>query len=268
MGAGCSTTEAASYAFVLAEAERRADARALEQLHRIGTPPFGRPAMEVERKWLVRSFGISRAVSLPRFLCVLVGGPEWSVLDLPNIVRGARFSTDALWTAATALDLVHAVPALRMPVFFFLGRHDHVIACETSAAYFEALQAPSKELVWFERSGHMPSVDEPQKFVTLMRDDVGPIAVACHEQATRPHATHSPRLHGMQRRSTASLLHRWHLRVPCASPSGSGSSTSCASRSSPSSSSITRRSRTSRAAANGRCTTRRTTVTLSCRSMR
>jgi pimeloyl-ACP methyl ester carboxylesterase len=60
------------------------------------------------------------------------------------------------------------VPALQIPVFFFLGRRDHQVPAETSVAYFDALVAPSKKLVWFEESGHEPFVDEPAKFNTAM----------------------------------------------------------------------------------------------------
>jgi pimeloyl-ACP methyl ester carboxylesterase len=41
-------------------------------------------------------------------------------------------------------------------------------------AYFDALRAPLKKLVWFERSGHEPFVDEPDKFNTTMADLVRP----------------------------------------------------------------------------------------------
>jgi pimeloyl-ACP methyl ester carboxylesterase len=69
------------------------------------------------------------------------------------------------------------VPALKMPVFFFIGRHDHVVAPETSAAYFESLTAPSKHFVWFEDSAHEPPVEEPAKFNALMVDLVRPVTV-------------------------------------------------------------------------------------------
>jgi proline iminopeptidase len=66
---------------------------------------------------------------------------------------------------------------LEIPVFFFLGRHDHVIASETSAAYFDLLSAPSKRLVWFEDSAHEPGVEEPAKFNAAMAELVRPLAV-------------------------------------------------------------------------------------------
>lgn len=33
-----------------------------------------------------------------------------------------------------------------------------------SAKYFEALKAPRKQLVWFERSAHLPNIEEKDKF--------------------------------------------------------------------------------------------------------
>jgi pimeloyl-ACP methyl ester carboxylesterase len=70
------------------------------------------------------------------------------VLDLPNIALGFRFSID------------HVARG----VFSFLDRRDCWVPPETSVAYFDALTAPSKKLVWFEQSGHEPFVDEPAKF--------------------------------------------------------------------------------------------------------
>lgn len=73
------------------------------------------------------------------------------------------------------VNLITTVPALQMPVFFFLGRHDRVVVPETSVAYFNMLSAPSKTLVWFEESGHEPPAEEPDKFNALMVDLVRPV---------------------------------------------------------------------------------------------
>jgi hypothetical protein len=56
-----------------------------------------------------------------------------------------------------------------------LGRRDPWIPAETSVAYYDVLRAPSKELVWFDESGHEPFVDEPSKFVEAMLDLVRPL---------------------------------------------------------------------------------------------
>ena len=54
-------------------------------------------------------------------------------------MRGFRFSIDAMWAEASRLNLFELAPALEMPVFFFLGRKDHLVPPETSVAYIEAL---------------------------------------------------------------------------------------------------------------------------------
>ena len=100
--------------------------------------------------------------------------PESSIFDLPDTTRGFRFSLGAMWTEASRLNLLELVPALPMSVFFFLGRNDHWVPPRTSVAYIDALTAPSKEVVWFEDSGHEPFVDEPAKFNTAMAELVLP----------------------------------------------------------------------------------------------
>jgi hypothetical protein len=42
-------------------------------------------------------------------------------------------------------------------------------------AYFDALSAPSKKLVWFEESEHEMFADEPARFNTAMIEWVRPI---------------------------------------------------------------------------------------------
>jgi pimeloyl-ACP methyl ester carboxylesterase len=168
-------SELASYAFVLAEAERRNHHRALRELHAIGNPPHTFDQMLIQRKWLTGFVGIVRGMSMWRFSRIVLGGPEASIMDLPNILRGCLWSPKVMWTEISLLDLTKAVPALQMPVFFFIGRHDHVVAADTSAAYFEALSAPSKQFVWFEESAHEPAVEEADKFNAAMTEWVLPV---------------------------------------------------------------------------------------------
>ena len=172
-------SEASSYAFVLAEAERRHNGRALKQLRAIGAPPYSAAAKMVQGKWLGSFLGVVRGMRLWPFVRIMLAGPEASIFDMLNILRGMQFSQNTMWAEVSLLDLTSAVPALPMPVFFVLGRHDHVIAAETSAAYFEILKAPSKRLIWFEESAHEPPFEEPSKFNRTMVEVVRPVAVTC-----------------------------------------------------------------------------------------
>jgi pimeloyl-ACP methyl ester carboxylesterase len=166
--------ESASYAFALAEAERRHHAEALQELRAIGPPPYSARSVLIERTWLQRFGGELKAGAVWKLARIVFGGPESSIFDLPNALRSFRFTLDAMWPDVSTLNLIRRVPALQMPVFFFLGRRDHWVPPETSVAYFETLSAPSKTLVWFEESGHEMFVDEPARFNRTMAELVRP----------------------------------------------------------------------------------------------
>jgi pimeloyl-ACP methyl ester carboxylesterase len=169
-----SAAEASSYAFALTEAQRLGNRKALKKLRAIGPPPYPAASVFKERTWLQRLEGQLRTKALWNFARIALGGTESSIFDLPNQLRGFRFSMNAMWAEVSRLNLLQLAPALQMPVFFFLGRRDHWVPPETSVAYFDALIAPSKKLVWFEESGHEPFMDEPGKFNRLMMEIVRP----------------------------------------------------------------------------------------------
>lgn len=170
--------ETSSYAFVLAEAERRQHRKAIRELRAIGPPPHAFWDMVVERKWITHFAGIVRGMSWWKFTRITLGGPEASMFDLPNILLSQLVTPKAMWQELIQVNLLKSVPALQVPVFFFLGRHDRVVVPETSVAYFDVLQAPSKTLIWFEESGHEPPAEEPEKFNRLMADLVLPVVLA------------------------------------------------------------------------------------------
>jgi pimeloyl-ACP methyl ester carboxylesterase len=166
--------ESASYAFALAEAQRLGKRGLVKKLRAIGPPPHNADELFTQRMTLSRLEGRMRPQALWKVGRALLHSHETSILDLPGSMRGFRFSLDAMWAEASRLKLTELVPALQMPVFFFLGRNDHWVPAEVSVAYIDVLTAPSKKLVWFEDSGHEPFVDEPAKFNVLMAELVRP----------------------------------------------------------------------------------------------
>lgn len=168
--------EAASYAYAVAEAEHQGNKKALAALREIGAPPYSSDALWVERNWVARLEGGTSPRAMWRMLKMTLGVPESSLLDVPRVMRALRWSLDATFAETSRLNLLEAAPELKVPVFFFLGRKDHWVPPQTSVEYFQKLQAPSKELLWFESSGHEPFADEPEKFNAAMIERVLPVA--------------------------------------------------------------------------------------------
>jgi len=144
----------------------------VRKLRAIGAPPYAAAAVFTERTLVSRFEGQMRPRALWKLARALLGGRESSIFELPRTWRGFRFSMNAMWADVSSLNLIDLVPALQIPVFFFLGRNDHFVPPQTSVAYFDALSAPSKKLVWFEHSGHEMFVDEPDNFNAAMAESV------------------------------------------------------------------------------------------------
>jgi len=74
----------------------------------------------------------------------------------------------ALFKEANCINLMVSLPRVNCPVYFFVGRNDHQTNYLISEKYYKHLVAPKKGLFWFEKSGHLIPVTEPE----LLQEDV------------------------------------------------------------------------------------------------
>ena len=168
--------EASSYAYALAEAQRQGANKAMTKLRAIGPPPYSADSVFTERTAVWRLDGGARPKEIWKVARATLTAPESSLLDAVGAMRGFRFSMNAMWPEVSRLNLIQLAPMLKMPVFLLLGRKDHWVPPETSMDYFNALTAPSKQVVWFEESAHEMFVDEPARFNQTMIGRVRPVA--------------------------------------------------------------------------------------------
>ena len=162
--------EELSYLFTLDEAERRGNGRALRQLRKIGRPPYKDLASAgVQRKWLGRFHGAtykgSPVGTLLRYLALRDTRP----LDILRFIRGAMFSLRSLDDELATVDLLQDLREIDVPVQFCCGRRDYNVPYELVMEYVRELRAPSKRIVWFERSAHAPNFEEPAAFADSCR---------------------------------------------------------------------------------------------------
>jgi proline iminopeptidase len=73
---------------------------------------------------------------------------------------------DAVSKATENLDLTAALAAFHFPVLILTGRYDMNVAPLT--AWRMAHQIPGAKIVFFERSGHLPSYEEPEKYQSVL----------------------------------------------------------------------------------------------------
>jgi pimeloyl-ACP methyl ester carboxylesterase len=162
------------YEFALRTARVRGKSRAVRQLRRIGPPPHptGR-RFRTRARWVVEFGGVSTHVTyaglMRALLRSLIRSPDYSVAGVLRTLRGIPASQAALLPDLAGTDLVHSVPTLDVPIVLVQGRLDQVAPGAAAVRFLDALTAPRKRLVWFERSAHTPQLDEPERFGDLLR---------------------------------------------------------------------------------------------------
>ena len=162
-----------AYDFALAAARQRGNRRATRQLEAIGPPPHLNSKQFATRvRWATNFGGVTTnqtyATLVRGLLASLVRSPDYSAGDVLRTVRGITATQAALLPKLATMDLAATVPRLDVPVVMVQGLLDQVAPGPAAQRYASALKAPSKQLVWFEKSAHTPHLEEPGKFRDLL----------------------------------------------------------------------------------------------------
>jgi pimeloyl-ACP methyl ester carboxylesterase len=162
-----------AYDFALATANARGNKRAARRLKAIGPPPhLTAKQFSTRVRWASTFGGVTTHEtygSMARGLVAsLLRSPDYSLGDVVRTLRGVSATQEALLSELAVMDLVHSLPVIDVPVVMAQGRLDQVAPGEAAQRYFDQLNAPSKQLAWFEHSAHTPQLEEPQLFRSLL----------------------------------------------------------------------------------------------------
>jgi len=162
-------TEKIDYETAMAMAKEAGDAKTVQKLTENGPPPYtGRDVTfksAVYLNYLSAAMMRNPAIQNAGYETLRdIFSPEYGILDKINFVRGIVYTFNGVYPQLYPVDLRVDYNKLPVPVYFFIGRHDINAPTALVQEYFDTLEAPKKELVWFERSGHSPWMNEAHAF--------------------------------------------------------------------------------------------------------
>ncbi len=165
------------YDWALQQAKARGDSAKVEKLTEQGPPPYyGEGVAWKESAFLLDTFSYMNAnpaisdngANTFRDLAA----DEYGLYDKVSWLRGPLETLNVVYPQLWEVDFRRQATRLEVPVYFFLGRHDINAPTLLAEQYFDLLDAPHKQIVWFEHSGHTPWVHEADAFVQAMVDTV------------------------------------------------------------------------------------------------
>lgn len=169
-------TDLIAYNFAMDWAQARGDTQKVTQLRAQGPPPYyGEGVAWKQVTYLADTYAymnqdpaIINGFNTPRDLA----SPEYGLIDKVNWARGPLDTLGVVYPHLWDIDFRAQAPRLEVPVYFLTGRHDVNAPPALIEEYYALLDAPHKELIWFEHSGHSPWISESEKFVEVMVDTV------------------------------------------------------------------------------------------------
>ena len=166
------------YEFAIEQAIAQDRTNTVETLHRNGLPPYNSGT-------LIGRFGTMNGVvndymdshahgegTGHNLMLDSLAAEEYGFLDKVYWLLGLARTFTTVYPQLYDLDFRTQATELDIPVYFIKGRWDINASNTLLEEYYTLLDAPSKELIWFEDSAHTPSWDEPQRFVDVMVNTV------------------------------------------------------------------------------------------------
>jgi pimeloyl-ACP methyl ester carboxylesterase len=163
------------YQFALKYAASRGDTATVDTLRHNGPLPYVGDGMigKYTAYLNVLNTYMAQYAATPNITPVDALASEYGLLDRVNYLRGTDVPT-VMIPQEQGFDFTTQATRLQVPVYFLEGRFDVQAMTSPVERYYQVLQAPYKELIWFDQSGHTPMGYEPNKVVDVLVNHILP----------------------------------------------------------------------------------------------
>lgn len=174
--------ERISFDYALEQARRARNEAAVRALEAIapypGDTPLTRERIVTARIWAQHYGGMSAFRDETNLYFYRAGrlSPDYDAADVCAIDRGNVFTLGRILDAFLKVDY-SGVERFPIPLVMLMGRHDYTTPSQPTADWLDAVDAPYKRGIWFERSAHMVPWEEPGKTLVSLLETVRPIAI-------------------------------------------------------------------------------------------
>ena len=174
-------TDQMIYEMVLEHSRKSGDSKFVETLKSQGQPPYlGKSPIQPYATLFGREYALYEAPNIKDetyrrdgdILMLMLKQPEYGWLDRVYYLLGLMNTFNVVYPQLQDMDLRLDATHFKLPVYLILGRHDMNNPYQIPEEYFNLLKAPSKQLYFFEDSGHGMIWEEADLFHDLMINTV------------------------------------------------------------------------------------------------
>lgn len=115
--------------------------------------------------WLFEFGGeLKNSKSFFPFIWSGLRAPEYTLKEALSVGKGSSFCNRYMKYNVLDSSIYYKIREYHVPVYFFVGKHDYTTPFELIEDYYRLIEAPEKQIIYFDNSAHFPFFEEPEKF--------------------------------------------------------------------------------------------------------
>jgi len=165
-----------AYDALLRKAQATVNQQALDELRRVGRPPYkSAEGYRVQRRWANSFEGADQF--LPGTIGLTLVAPGNSLQDVNDSADGQMLSGQRLVPQTSSLEPKDLGLSFTIPIFFVQGAEDFTTPTELARQYLSSIKAPMKEFVPLKGGGHFAVFMNSGQFLEVLVARVRPLAL-------------------------------------------------------------------------------------------
>ena len=170
-------SEKLAYDYMLQHAMEIDEKLAVKDLQKFDKNADNFPTQEylmTVRSLLMNKYGIGFAHENPPSMIdmakIILSFKGYTLSEKRDYLRGMMFSQTTVWNNVVEDNLFESSTTFQVPIYITHGKYDYQVSHALAREWFEKIEAPQKAFFTFENSAHGTIMEEPEKFVQIVRE--------------------------------------------------------------------------------------------------
>lgn len=170
-------SEKLAYDYMLRHAAEINDESAVKNLQKFDKNASDFPNLDYimsVRSLLMNEYGIGftheKTPSMIGMAKMILSFKGYTLPEKTGYLKGISFSQIKLWDYVVGDNLFESSTTFQIPVYIAHGKYDYQVSYTLAREWLDKIEAPEKAFFTFEKSAHSPIIEEPEKFVQIIRE--------------------------------------------------------------------------------------------------
>jgi len=126
------------------------------------------------RSSLMNKYGIGfaheKTISMMDMAKIILFFKGYTLSEKAKYLKGMMLSQTTVWNDVVEDNLFESSTIFQVPVYITQGKYDYQVSHTLAREWFDKIEAPQKAFFTFENSAHGVIIEEPEKFVQIIRE--------------------------------------------------------------------------------------------------